>query len=521
MGLLSRFNRERDKEDDISNFHLVKRSTEGNIVETGLVHELISPSRKEFPPTTDRSAISHIPLSETESLPPTPSPTSPQSVEPQSEPARRSHKLKAFSNRFKKEKVVEREIIPYLTVTETSDPIDIITQSFPCITLTESFKGNSSHDYYNDRNNSKILLETPSFKSDMSSESSDNSSFTSAPPLTSSSGHTTKDDDDQWVKRAEYMVIADSHHRHDLPSSQEEVRSRSSSPTKRHRISRLFSIKAQNESQFSTTSSITPTIPTISMPTRQGPIANDGGRSRSQPNTPTFENQPFVSLPTSPGNLKRSSIMLNSTMHDLVESQLLTAIDLHESGQLTAATTAFSQLADPDESIPRPGVPLAQVLYGMSLRHGWGCEPDQVRALEYLRAGAANSAIMDLAKDKDTPNSSTNSENFNSDEDTILEKRRAMARKDMMLAIYELGNCFQYGWGTPIDANLALSYYETAARLGDPDAMLSAAWCYLEGFGLKKKDKYMAAQYYRMAEKAGRGEVGTSWIWKEKYDKKD
>lgn len=38
------------------------------------------------------------------------------------------------------------------------------------------------------------------------------------------------------------------------------------------------------------------------------------------------------------------------------------------------------------------------------------------------------------------------------------------------------------------DAAAARQYYETAANLGDSDAMNEAAWCYLEGFG-GKKDK--------------------------------
>ena len=38
------------------------------------------------------------------------------------------------------------------------------------------------------------------------------------------------------------------------------------------------------------------------------------------------------------------------------------------------------------------------------------------------------------------------------------------------------------------DAKAARQYYETAANLGDTDAMGEIAWCYVEGFG-GKKDK--------------------------------
>lgn len=52
-----------------------------------------------------------------------------------------------------------------------------------------------------------------------------------------------------------------------------------------------------------------------------------------------------------------------------------------------------------------------------------------------------------------------------------------------MLAIFELGNSFRYAWGCERDAVAARAFYETAARLGDTDAMAEAAWCFLEGFG--------------------------------------
>ncbi|PHH77491.1 hypothetical protein CDD80_555 [Ophiocordyceps camponoti-rufipedis] len=66
---------------------------------------------------------------------------------------------------------------------------------------------------------------------------------------------------------------------------------------------------------------------------------------------------------------------------------------------------------------------------------------------------------------------------------------------------------------------VVLQYYETAANLGDTDAMNELARCYLEGLGCKK-DKFAAARYYRRAEEAGSKTLGNSWIWKEKYDAK-
>ncbi|EWC46000.1 hypothetical protein DRE_04793 [Drechslerella stenobrocha 248] len=171
------------------------------------------------------------------------------------------------------------------------------------------------------------------------------------------------------------------------------------------------------------------------------------------------------------------------------------AIRLHESGDLENSTKLFKQLADPAGA----NNPLSQVLYGLALRHGWGCEPDSTAAISYLQAAAANSASI---------------------EQEALRagmKKGGAAKGELVLAIFELGNCFRYGWGTEKDPVAAFNYYLTAANLGDTDAMNETAWCYLNGYGLKKKDKYLSAKYYRLAEEKGNKTVGNSWIYKDKY----
>lgn len=139
------------------------------------------------------------------------------------------------------------------------------------------------------------------------------------------------------------------------------------------------------------------------------------------------------------------------------------AIRLHEAGELTKATEMFGRLAE-------TGNVLSQVLYGLSLRHGWGCTPDTTRAVTYLSAAASNSASIE------------------SEALASGMKKGGAAKGELVLAIFELANCFRYGWGVEVDKVAARQYYETAANLGDTDAMNEAAWCYLEGFG-GKKDK--------------------------------
>jgi TPR repeat protein len=65
-------------------------------------------------------------------------------------------------------------------------------------------------------------------------------------------------------------------------------------------------------------------------------------------------------------------------------------------------------------------------------------------------------------------------------------KKGGAAKGELVLAIYELGNCFRHGWGVAKDPVAARSYYETAANLGDVDALNEVARAYEEGFGGKK-----------------------------------
>ncbi|MCJ1311381.1 hypothetical protein MMC25_005052 [Agyrium rufum] len=140
------------------------------------------------------------------------------------------------------------------------------------------------------------------------------------------------------------------------------------------------------------------------------------------------------------------------------------AIRLHEAGDLERSTGMFGRLADPNGE----NNALSQVLYGLALRHGWGIEPSLTNAITYLSLAASNSASVE------------------SQALAAGMKKGGAAKGELVLAIYELGNCFRHGWGVGKDPVAARNYYETAANLGDTDAMNEVARCYEEGFGGKK-----------------------------------
>ncbi|KAF9894395.1 hypothetical protein FE257_007898 [Aspergillus nanangensis] len=173
-------------------------------------------------------------------------------------------------------------------------------------------------------------------------------------------------------------------------------------------------------------------------------------------------------VPTSPRSGRSRSSSINDPRKDL---DIQEAIRLHEVGELEKSTDMFRRLADPGG----PNNALSQVLYGLALRHGWGTPQDPTAAVTYLSAAAENSASI---------------------ESQALQaglKKGGAAKGELVLAIFELGNCFRNGWGVEKDPVAARQYFETAANLGDTDAMIETAWCYLEGFG-GKKDKDLERQ---------------------------
>lgn len=200
-------------------------------------------------------------------------------------------------------------------------------------------------------------------------------------------------------------------------------------------------------------------------------LALDGHLPSTKSATPASS----PSSPFKPGSLidkirpspeKPSPAAQRATSKSDDEATLQRAITLHESGDFESSTTLFASLADENG----PNNPLAQVLYGLSLRHGWGCDIDLPRALHFLSLAARTSAAIEAS---------------------ALQrgsKTGGAAKGELVIAIFELANCFRHGWGIKADEVAARTYYETAANLGDLDAMEEVATCLVNGTG-GPKDK--------------------------------
>lgn len=147
---------------------------------------------------------------------------------------------------------------------------------------------------------------------------------------------------------------------------------------------------------------------------------------------------------------------------------------------------------------------MGMCMWGMALREGWGVRKDQKRGFEWISRAASRAGELMATDSK-------------SREAQRTEAELKAIRSELKLSVYELGKCFCYGWGVKMDKQMALEYFELAAKLGDSDAQAEAGALLAAGKGCKK-DLRKAAMYYRMAEAQGYDTVGLSWIHKSKYD---
>ncbi|KAG2069867.1 hypothetical protein BDR04DRAFT_1100985 [Suillus decipiens] len=180
-----------------------------------------------------------------------------------------------------------------------------------------------------------------------------------------------------------------------------------------------------------------------------------------------------------------------STEPSTPQEYLQLGIQYHEANKLQDSAFYFEKSAR-----EQGGCGIGMLLWGLTLRHGWGCEKNEKSGFKWLTK-AAESAVDDLGKAREG-----------------LDVKAV--RSELVLAIYEVGQCFFHGWGVTKDHKMAVSYYRVAANLGDGDAQESLAFCLANAKGCKKNKKE-AAKWYRAAVEQGASDVGLAWIYKDKY----
>ncbi|KAK0498141.1 hypothetical protein EDD18DRAFT_78636 [Armillaria luteobubalina] len=195
---------------------------------------------------------------------------------------------------------------------------------------------------------------------------------------------------------------------------------------------------------------------------------------------PSLVSQPTTQSPSPPPNAP-------PTQADYLQL----GITHHEANRLTESASCFEKSATLDG-----GCGAGMLMWGLTLRHGWGCPKNEKTGFSWLRK-AAGLVLGDLERQQG-----------------ISGKEEV--KSGLVLAIYEVGQCFFHGWGVVKDRKMGVNYYITAARLGDPDAQSDLAFCLANGKGCKK-DRKEAARWHRRAVAQGQSDIGLAWIYKEKF----
>ncbi|KAJ3124169.1 hypothetical protein HK098_001343 [Nowakowskiella sp. JEL0407] len=198
----------------------------------------------------------------------------------------------------------------------------------------------------------------------------------------------------------------------------------------------------------------------------------------------------------------------------------------HEQNCLDISAYYFSHSAALGNSI-------GLLLYGISMRHGWGMQKDQTESLKILQKAAqmAGSELQLFQQKKAGKHKLQKEDSFlypshvglNGEFGEMLGLSGTLKKiqtNELGLALSEISMSFRMGWGVQKDLTAAVHYLEMAANLGDADAQFDLAEMYMRGDGVKK-NKHKAAHWYRLAEKGGKHGVQMQWIWKKKYDDPD
>jgi hypothetical protein len=121
----------------------------------------------------------------------------------------------------------------------------------------------------------------------------------------------------------------------------------------------------------------------------------------------------------------------NDQQPELADQLLQEGIRHHEANRLREAAIAF------ERSARTPGGSgVGMLMWGLTLRHGWGCDKDETLGFSWLRR-AAEAAVGDLERARAGLDMSA-------------------VRGELVLAIYEVGQCFFRGWGVKKDQKMAV-----------------------------------------------------------------
>ncbi|KAF9073959.1 hypothetical protein BDP27DRAFT_1359843 [Rhodocollybia butyracea] len=158
---------------------------------------------------------------------------------------------------------------------------------------------------------------------------------------------------------------------------------------------------------------------------------------------------------------------------------------------------------------------MGMLMWGLTLRHAWGVTKDEKGGFAWVKR-AAEEALKELERggvrvgmnsSSGSSVSGRNSSSGRADDDLDFGGGRDLEgvlsnpkpnsnanaknviKAELVLAVYEVGQCFFHGWGVKKDEKMGFSYYKAAAQLGDADAQNDLGFCLANGKGVRRIGK--------------------------------
>lgn len=138
----------------------------------------------------------------------------------------------------------------------------------------------------------------------------------------------------------------------------------------------------------------------------------------------------------------------NLTNPQTAEDFLQLGITHHEANRLSESAKCFEKAA----TLPG-GNGEGMLMWGLTLRHGWGCESNERAAFGWLRK-AAEAAVEDLERVRYVV--AEEAERAGPGGKGVKAEISGAIKGELVLAIYEVGQCFLRGWGVKKDQKMAV-----------------------------------------------------------------
>lgn len=135
-------------------------------------------------------------------------------------------------------------------------------------------------------------------------------------------------------------------------------------------------------------------------------------------------------------------------------------IQHHEANRLQESAACFEKSAKSNG-----GCGVGMLMWGLALRHGWGCEKNEKLGFKWLQK-AAEHAVEDLESSRGGTDVGAVQVSFMTDNYVLSKRYVSFKQTELLLAIYEVGQCFFQGWGVPKDQKMAVvSLFSVSLRI--------------------------------------------------------